>query len=195
MYRQGNIIIRPFHSDDATSVYAAVQESRAEVAPWLPDASLARSPADVATWIAWRNDEWSQGQAYHFAIVAVDAGTLLGACGLTRINERHRFANLYYWVHSGHLRRGVASTATRLLARFGFEQLHLHRIEIVVAVQNRASIGVAEKVGAVCEGIARNRITTGETIRDAFMFSLIPGDLADWPPADHGPAIDTAASR
>ena len=72
---------------------------------------------------------------------------------------------------------GIAVTATRLCARFGFDELHLKRIEIVAAVGNRRSQRVAEKAGATREGILRNRLKVGEVSHDAVMFSLVPDDL------------------
>jgi ribosomal-protein-serine acetyltransferase len=63
------------------------------------------------------------------------------------------------------------------VARFGFEELKLNRIEIVVATGNHRSQKVAEKVGAVCEGVLRRRLMVRETIYDAVMFSLVPADF------------------
>jgi RimJ/RimL family protein N-acetyltransferase len=53
----------------------------------------------------------------------------------------------------------------------------LLRAEIVVAVGNTASLRAAEKSGARREGVLRNRITVGEKIFDAVMFSLTPQDF------------------
>jgi RimJ/RimL family protein N-acetyltransferase len=63
------------------------------------------------------------------------------------------------------------------LAKFGFEELQLERIEIVAAVGNKASERVAEKAGAVREGIARRRLRVHGVQHDAICFSLIPEDL------------------
>jgi RimJ/RimL family protein N-acetyltransferase len=64
-----------------------------------------------------------------------------------------------------------------MLVHLAFEQLGLVRVEIVVAVGNEASQRVAQKVGALREGILRNRIVLGDKIYDAVMYSLIPEDL------------------
>ncbi len=42
---------------------------------------------------------------------------------------------------------------------------------------NSASRRVAEKAGAVFEGVQRNRLLVAGRPRDACMYSLIPGDL------------------
>jgi RimJ/RimL family protein N-acetyltransferase len=97
--------------------------------------------------------------------------------GLNALHPTHGFANLGYWVRTDSTSRGVATRATRLIARFGFEELGLARLEIVVAVENQASLRVAEKAGATREGILRNRLAHDNGFADAMMFSLIPQDL------------------
>jgi RimJ/RimL family protein N-acetyltransferase len=64
--------------------------------------------------------------------------------------------------------------AALLLGDFGFKELKLNRIEILVAVDNLASQRVAAKVGAVREGVLRNRLLLHGKIHDAVIFSLIP---------------------
>ncbi|GAI78286.1 unnamed protein product, partial [marine sediment metagenome] len=73
--------------------------------------------------------------------------------------------------------QGIASRVVPLLTRYAFEHLGLKRVEIVVAVGNKASQRVAQKAGAVREGILRNRVVIGENVYDAVMHSLIPQDF------------------
>ena len=172
-----NIHIRPFQFGDAPPVFQAIQESLAQVSQWLPDLNASLTLEEVQSYIESQPSRRSERKAYNFAIVDAHDNSILGGCGLTLINWRHRFANLYYWVRSSRTGGGIASAATAQLAHFGFETLDLQRIEIVVATRNPASIRVAEKVGAVREGILRNRITVNDTVHDAFMYSLIRSDL------------------
>lgn len=97
--------------------------------------------------------------------------------GLNFFNRVHQMANLGYWVRTSAAGRGIATQAARLVARFGFDQLGLHRIEILAAVDNIASQRVAEKVGAVREGVLRKRLLINSESRDAVMFSLLPEDV------------------
>src|SRR5262245_32789118 len=101
----------------------------------------------------------------------------VGGAGLKCIHRVHQFANLGYWVRTSATGRGLATRATRLAARFGFEQLGLHRIEIVVAVDNLASQRVAERAGAVREGVARKRLLIRGESHDAVMYSLVAQDM------------------
>jgi ribosomal-protein-serine acetyltransferase len=172
-----HVAIRPFLPADAQTVFQAIQESRAQIDPWLSDLAATRSVSDVEAYIARQPEVWAKGEAYNFAILDYHSGILLGGGGLTQINPKHRFANMYYWVRAGHTNRGVATRGVRLLARFGFEVADLVRIEIVVPVGNTASIRVAEKAEASREGVLRSRVMLHGELHDAVMFSLVQQDL------------------
>lgn len=101
----------------------------------------------------------------------------MGGVGLNFINRVHQVANLGYWVRTSAAGRGVATNAARLMARFGFEKIGLHRVEILAAVPNVASQRVAEKAGAIREAILRKRLLIGGESQDAVLFSLIPKDV------------------
>jgi RimJ/RimL family protein N-acetyltransferase len=58
--------------------------------------------------------------------------------------------------------------------------LKLIRIEIVAAVGNLASQRVAEKAGAVREGVMRKALLVRDTAHDAVLTSLIEEDMKSW---------------
>jgi RimJ/RimL family protein N-acetyltransferase len=67
----------------------------------------------------------------------------------------------------------------RLVARFGFGEIGLTRLEIAARIDNRPSRRVAENVGATFEGIARNRLVQHQRAYNAALYSLVPDDLND----------------
>src|SRR6266446_5254318 len=174
---EGPILIRPFREEDAGALYEAVRESISEVSPWLPWCHQNYSIEETREFISSREIASQGGEWYSFGIFEADGGRLLGGVGINFINRVHQMANLGYWVRTSAAGRGVATAATRLAARFGFEQLGLHRIEIVAAVDNVASQRVAEKAGAKREGILRKRLLINGTPHDAVLFSLVREDL------------------
>jgi len=171
------ILLRPYILSDMECLYEAARESIAEVSVWLPWCHSNYSIEESRTWIELCAEAWAKGTAYEFAIIDSMSGSYLGGCGLNQINFDHKVANLGYWVRSSQTRHGAATTATLLLAQFGFRELRLNRIEIVVAVGNKASQRVAEKAGAIREGVLRNRLAVHDKAHDAVMFSFIPPDL------------------
>src|SRR2546421_3351699 len=154
----GTISIRPYREEDASALYEAVRESISEVSPWLPWCHQNYSIEESREFIGSREVATQGGEWYSFGIFETAGGRFLGGVGINFINRVHQMANLGYWVRTSAAGRGVATAATRLAARFGFEQLGLHRIEIVAAVDNVGSQRVAEKAGATREGILRKRL-------------------------------------
>jgi RimJ/RimL family protein N-acetyltransferase len=173
----GSILIRPLQTDDIVPSYEAVRESIAEISQWMDWCSSDYSMEDAATWVNSCVAAWSNGTEYEFAIIDAKNGRFVGACGLNNFDTQNNWANLGYWVRSSETRRGVATSATLLVARFGLEELKLNRVEIFVAAGNVASLRVAEKAGATREGLLRSSLVIHSKVHDAVMFSLIQSDL------------------
>jgi len=137
---------------------------------WL---TAAYTVADSIEWAKAASADWNQGSRYEFVIVDTVDGKICGCCGLNRINQEDLVCNLGYWVRESVVRRGFATTAARLLKKFGLRDLGLKRIEVVVADGNTASRGVAEKLGAVYEGIQQMRLRVGGRSYDAHMYAIL----------------------
>jgi len=168
------IAIRFYRIEDAPRLYEAAIESMAEVSRWLAWCHPGFTSAEAESWISAHPEMRRRGNL-EFAIV--DArDRYLGGCGINQVNKPHRFANLGYWVRTSATRRGVAPAAVRLLAAHVFEHTDLERLEIVVATGNVASERVAEKAGAVREGVLRARLQMHGAPHDATMFSLTRAD-------------------
>jgi RimJ/RimL family protein N-acetyltransferase len=67
--------------------------------------------------------------------------------------------------------------AVRLLAGYGFEEFDLNRIELIIAVDNRASNRVAEKAGFTHEGVLRRYRENKGIWRDHDLWSLLSDEL------------------
>jgi len=176
-FSDGTVSIRPYREDDVQPQLDAARESVSEVFPWLPWCHPEYTLENSRTWVSTRAEAWQKGDEYSFAITDDQDQRLLGGSGLNQIRQQDRFGNLGYWVRTSCTGQGIATKAVRLLARFGFEELGLGRIEIVAAVGNKASQRVAEKAGAHREGVLRRRLCLHDEYHDAVMYSLIPEDL------------------
>ena len=168
----GALSLRPYTPDDAERVHEAVRESMAELSKWMPWAHPDYSIGDTSKWIEHCGEAWAEGTEYNFAIIDAKDGAFLGGCGLNKVSREERRANLGYWVRKGRTGQGVGTEAALLVARFGFEELGLERIEIGAATQNRASQRVAEKLGAVRDRTQEKWVAVGDRIYDAVIFTL-----------------------
>ena len=176
-FDNGIVGIRPFSAEDAACLHEAARESITQLCAWMVWCHAGYSLEDSAAFVADAPKRWAEGERYSFAIFSTANKHFLGSAGISEINLAHGFANIGYWVRSTSANRGVASTATRLLARFAFEQLGLHRLEFVIPVGNHASERVAAKIGAKREGVLRKRLMLQGKPHDALMMSLLSEDL------------------
>lgn len=174
MLRSANFVFRPFTPGDAPGFVDAVAESSSTLAAWMPWAHPLYSEADAHAWIDRCRQGWKERSDFEFGIFDAHSGAFVGGCGLNQLNRLHEYCNLGYWVRQSLHRRGAATDAVRALVRFGFDELKLGRIEIVVGVGNTASLGAARKAGAIEEGVARNRLKLGDRFVDAHMLALVP---------------------
>jgi [ribosomal protein S5]-alanine N-acetyltransferase len=81
-----------------------------------------------------------------------------------------RGAHIGYWIDQRFANRGYTTRAVKLLTKFGFEQLRLHRIEISLRPENEASKQVAIKAGYLLEGARNNYLHIAGDWRDHVTF-------------------------
>jgi len=167
------ITLRPFNREDLPALYAATQESLKMLCAWMTWCTPAYSIDDCCAFLSQTSVEWENDKSYNFAIINAHDDALIGSIALNQIHRTHNSANVGYWVRQSQARRGLASRALRLVTRFGFEELRLDRLEIVVPQGNVASQRVAQKVGAKFEGILRRKLVLNGESHDAIIYALV----------------------
>ncbi len=170
-----DIRIRPYQEDDVERLYEAARESVADMQPWMPWCHADYSRKDAEAWVV-ANCRPAEGQGDTNFVIESIAGRLLGGCGLNRLDPSHRTANLGYWLRTSARGRGAATSATTLVRDHAFDNTHLDRLEIVVAVGNSASQRVAVRAGAVREGLLRQALLLNDQRHDAILYSLLRSD-------------------
>lgn len=118
------------------------------------------------------------GSTRAFAIETL-AGELVGVCGLEGIDGRNRSAVLGIWIGRPFWDRGYGTDATRTLCRFGFREMNLQRIGLLVYDTNPRARRAYEKVGFKEEGRRRRAQYVGGTYVDAIEMGLLAEDLIE----------------
>jgi ribosomal-protein-alanine N-acetyltransferase len=118
-----------------------------------------------------RQRERQLGTAYAFGIF-VD-GEFGGEINLNAV-QRGPFQSAYvgYWIDEKHAGNGYMPESLVALARFAFEELHLHRIQIAIIPRNSASRRVVEKVGVRSEGVAERYLEINGTWEDHVRYAM-----------------------
>jgi RimJ/RimL family protein N-acetyltransferase len=168
------LCLRPFGESDAETFAQAARESIGTMTRWMPWCHGSYTADEARQWFAAASQALADRSAFEVGIFCAQSAELLGGIGLNQFNRLHNFCNLGFWVRESRQRQGIATRAARILAEFGFRELGVTRIEIVVAEGNAASNGVAKKVGAQFECVARNRLVLHDKPIAASVYSLIP---------------------
>jgi RimJ/RimL family protein N-acetyltransferase len=122
------------------------------------------------------------GTAAPFAVVSrSDQARLLGSISLMRFAWEHARAEVGYWLAPEARRQGHATRAVRLLSRWGFATLRLHRVELLAAIENPASQRVAERCGFIREALLRSYLRVKEGRLDMIAFGLLADELERTP--------------
>ena len=175
-----NIYLQRYEIDFAPLLFEAANESKGgEFSRWMPWCHENYAITDSESFISASIENWNNQTEYDFAVFVTENNTFAGGVSLNLFNCERGSANLGYWIRTGFQKRGLAHAAARLLAKTGFEDLNLNRIEIAAAIENDASQRTAEKSGAMREGVLRKLLSIGGRVHDAWMFSLIREDFQD----------------
>jgi RimJ/RimL family protein N-acetyltransferase len=113
--------------------------------------------------------------------VAEEEGSqaVVGQIGFSRIWPRTDAAHLGPVLVAPALRgRGVGSRMVRQLLAVGFDELRLHRIELVVFDFNIAAISCYEKAGFRTEGLLRDIVRVGGVYWNWRAMSVLEGEVA-----------------
>jgi ribosomal-protein-serine acetyltransferase len=166
------ISIRPYAVADANAVWDAVRESTLDLIPWMPWCHPNYAIEETRSWLELQVKAFADRTAFEFAITAPD-GSYLGGVGLNQLDAANQRANLGYWVRSTATCRGVCTSAVLQLRDWAMTNTDLTRLEILVAAGNVPSLRVAEKTGALREGVLRKRLLLEGVAHDAVMFCLL----------------------
>lgn len=184
--RSARLVLRPYHPDDATAVFAAIDESRALLRPWMPWVHYHRDVSDTRDFCTRAAAGWLLRSSLDLGIFAARDGAYLGGTGIPRLDWRARTFEIGYWLRGTATGKGYVSEAVRMLARLAFEELGANRLEIRCDARNERSLHVPERLGFPREARLRNDALdpTGQP-RDTLVFAIIPEDYArlspGWP--------------
>ncbi|MBJ6143053.1 GNAT family N-acetyltransferase [Hymenobacter sp. BT559] len=177
----GPLVLRKLEAAVAPLLLEAANTSYSpsftQFAPWCHSAY---SRVDSEQFIAQCEADWQQATAFQFAILDASTGEFCGGIGLNQPNRAHGLYNLGYWVRASRQRQGIATLATRELAKSAFVDLpEIHRLELLTMPNNVASQRTALAAGATYEGLLRQRLRVGAVSHDALLFSLVRADVAE----------------
>ena len=130
-----------------------------------------------------RQRERQLGSGYGFGIF-ID-GEFAGEINLSAV-QRGPFqsASIGYWIDEAHAGSGYPPEAVVVLAKYCFDDLHLHRLEIAIVPRNSASRRVVEKLELREEGLAKGFLEIDGNWEDHVRYGIT---FEDW--LERGPEL------
>jgi RimJ/RimL family protein N-acetyltransferase len=137
------LVLRPSEASDAAR--AIEIQSNWNVTRNLRMASFPPDRDGTQAWFASHDQEWRDGTAYRFAIIAKDR-----MIGLTDVDEiANNVGDLGYWLEEAAWGRGYAFEAAQALVRFAFDTVKLSALNSGHAADNVNSGRILTRLGFV----------------------------------------------
>ena len=171
--RAGRVGLRPLAASDAR----AWNEVRRRNADWLRPWEATVPPGDSSAPRSFRalvrdlRRQARERRALPFAVTVDDV--FAGQVTVTNIvGGSARWAQVGYWVDRRYAGQNVIPTAVALVVDYCLLELHLHRIEVAIRPENKASLRVVEKLGFTEVGYAKGYLHIDGDWRDHRLFAI-----------------------
>lgn len=171
--------LRPLRYRDARAWDDVRRRNRDWLTPWdatSPDPRLA--PVSFRTMVRRYNAQARMGEGLPW-VLAVD-GELAGQVNVAGIvRGSAQMAHIGYWIAREHAGHGYVPLAVAMAIDYCFTQMGLHRVEINIRPENRASLRVVEKLGMRSEGLRERFLHIDGDWRDHLSFAVTADEVPD----------------
>ncbi|MBU5445131.1 GNAT family N-acetyltransferase [Paenibacillus sp. MSJ-34] len=174
-----NIYVRSLRPDDAPALTELRLKNREHLQPFEPlrDPDFFTLETQTRLLEKGANDEIND-LAYTFGVFTADDQRLVGRLALTNVvRGPGQYADLGYFIDPDFGGKGYTTAAVRMIAKYAFTELRLHRIQAGAMPRNIASQRVLEKAGFIAEGISRKLVQINGKWEDHRMYALLAEDL------------------
>jgi ribosomal-protein-alanine N-acetyltransferase len=177
------VVLRPLVSSDFRQWREVRRRNGGWLLKWEPKPPKG-NPDDTENLAAFgarcgaRQREWQLGTGYGFGIFV--EGYLAGEINVSGI-QRGPFQNAYvgYWIDEARAGQGYVPEALTTVARFAFEDVRLHRLQVAIIPRNRASRRVVEKLGLRDEGVAVRYLAINGVWEDHIRYAITAEEWAE----------------
>jgi ribosomal-protein-serine acetyltransferase len=145
--------LRLLEEEDASEIFALVEQNRAHLRTWLPWLDLTLSVQDELNFIRHTKQQHAQSQSLACAII--HNGRIAGSIGYNIIDWQDRKTEIGYWLGTAFEGRGLMTQACEEMIQFAFGVLELNKVEIHCASGNMRSRAIPERLHFTQEGIIR----------------------------------------
>lgn len=167
------LTLRQMTIKDAEDFY--ILRSDKDTMQYIPR-PLAANVGEVRRLITVFKRSHQKNESINWAITLKDDNKMIGSIGFVRITPEHHRGEIGYILNPDFRGLGIMQEALHAVTKFGFEDLHFHKIEAIIDPQNISSKHVLEKANFKKEGhLIENYYFEGH-FYDSVYYSLMNND-------------------
>lgn len=166
---EGNqIYLRPITLDDTDMVV------KWRNSPEVMKNFIFRTPLTRKMHIDWFHNKIEQGLVYQFIICDKSTNQPLGSVYLQNFEEQHYRAEegIFLGEEAAH-GKGIGTEAAKLLIKYAFEVLGLHKLTARVLAYNLASAKMHERAGYIKESYLKDELFLDGRFEDLVFYGII----------------------
>ncbi len=122
---------------------------------------------------------YEKNNYYRWAIIEKISDACIGQIAYFLVDSNNHFAEIEYCIGSDFQCRGFATEATKAIMAYGFDKIHLHKIQICTKTINQPSKRVIEKCGFTYEGTLRDYFYMNAEYVGRMYFSMLRKEFED----------------
>jgi ribosomal-protein-alanine N-acetyltransferase len=163
------VVLRELRVSDAPSLASLLTTEEVSRFIWQPPATIDA----FEEFVARSSRQRAAGTAACFAVTLRGIDTAIGVFQVRETGMNFSAAEWGFAIGFPFWGTGVFEDAAKLVLRFAFETLHVHRLEARAAVRNGRGQGALRKIGAVQEGVLRKSLRRDGQYLDQALFTII----------------------
>lgn len=163
-----DITLQPLSLEHAPDIFGILDSEREYMRVWLPFVDYTHEVTDTQMAIGNLVD----GINEQFSIFYQDC--FVGLVGFKDTDCSNKKTEIGYWLSQSVQGKGIMTRAVLQLLQYAFEQKELNRVQIKVAVGNKKSRAIPERLGFKKEGVERDgELLVDNQYTDIVVYSLL----------------------
>ncbi len=153
------LVLRETLPGDAADLFSFLSDPEVQKydvdTPW-------QNMAEAKKWIGQYRKWFKERKAIIWGVVLKDERCMVGRMAFMFFEGRYESADVGYTMARPYWRRGIATEAVRAMLQFGFEVMHVHRVNVDTRMDNLASLLLMQTLGFRPEGARRECIRNAD---------------------------------
>lgn len=146
-----NIFLSTLRISEAGVLFDLINTNRTHLRAWLPWVDNNRTVEDSRKFIEKSQEKLNKNNGFDLGIYFNEK--LVGIIGINHFDALNQKVEIGYWLSENHQGKGIMTKSVKTLIKYIFQTLKMQRIQIDVALGNKKSTTIPDRLGFKKEGI------------------------------------------